>query len=126
MPRRGEPITLDEYFADRDPLSREIFEAVRSTVESQGPVEIRATKSQVAFRTRLAFAWVWIPAQYLHGDVAPLVLTVDLRRHDQSPRWKEVVEPRSGRFTHHLELRSTDDLDGEVLRWLREAREGAQ
>lgn len=123
MAARAEPISVEAYFADRDPTSRELFEAVRAAIESIGPAEVRATKSQVAFRRRLAFAWTWIPAQYLGGDrdLAPLVLTLDLHRRDESPRWKSVVEPRPGRFTHHLELRSAEQLDDEVLGWLREA-----
>ena len=44
---------------------------------------------------------------------------------DHSPRWKQVVEPAPGRFTHHLELRSVDEVDDEVGGWLREAWEAA-
>ena len=55
----------------------------------------------------------------------PLVLTLSLGRRDNSPRWKEVVEPKAGRFTHHLELRSEDEIDGEVRSWIREAWDGA-
>jgi hypothetical protein len=49
------------------------------------------------------------------------VLTVGLRRRDGSPRWKQIVEPYPGRFTHHLELRSPGEVDAEVEAWLREA-----
>lgn len=126
MPGRGDPVTLDEYFAAADPLSRELFEAVRELVEPLGEVEVRPTKSQVAFARRLAFAWTWMPAQYLRRrPLAPLVLTLDLPRREDSPRFKQVVEPTPGRFTHHLELYSTKDLDDEVLRWIREAWEQA-
>jgi hypothetical protein len=118
---RGEPISLERYFAGRDPVSRELFDVVRSAIESIGPATMRVTRSQVAFRRRRAFAWTWLPGQYLRGDVAPLVLTIALPLRDASARWKEVVEPRPGRFTHHLELRSVADVDGQVLAWLREA-----
>lgn len=118
---RGEPIPLEQYFAGRDPLSRELFDVVRSAIESIGPATMRVTRSQVAFRRRVAFAWTWLTGQYLRGPVAPLVLTIDLPRRDESPRWKEIVEPRPGRFTHHLELHSATDVDQEVLAWLLEA-----
>jgi hypothetical protein len=123
---RSETISLEQYFAGRDVHSRALFDVVRAAIESLGPVDMRVTKSQVAFRRRLAFAWTWMPAQYLKGDVAPLVLTIDLHRRDESPRWKEIVEPRPGRFTHHLELRVTDDVDAEVSDWIREARAEAE
>lgn len=123
---RAEVISLEQYFAGRDEQSRALFDVVRAAIESFGPVDMRVTKSQVAFRRRLAFAWTWMPAQYLKGDVAPLVLTIDLRRRDASPRWKEIVEPRTGRFTHHLELRVAAEVDREVLDWIREARAEAE
>ena len=116
----GVPMTLDEFFAGRDE-SRQLFEAVRRAVDEIGPAELRVTKSQVAFRRRKAFAWVWIPSQYLRRQTAPLVLTVGLRYRDASPRWKSIVEPYPGRFTHHLELYAAVEVDEEVRRWLREA-----
>mgnify|MGYP001765576653 CR=1 FL=1 len=83
------------------------------------------TKSQVAFRRRRAFAWVWMPGIYLRRPAAPLVLTVALSRRDDSARWKQVVEPAPGRFVHHLELYAPKDLDDEVAAWLGEAWKGA-
>lgn len=126
MTERGDVITLEEFFAGRDPVSRELYEALAEEIERLGDIETRVTKSQVAFRRRLAFAWAWMPGKYVRGDVAPLVLTVDLQRRDASARWKEVVEPRSGRYTHHLELRARTQLDDEVRTWLREAWDGAK
>lgn len=121
----GAPVSLDDFFAEHDD-ARALYESVRAVIESMGPVEVRISKSQIAFRRRVAFAWVWLPGRYLAGDVAPLVLTVGLPRRDASPRWKQVVEPRPGHFTHHLELRSADQVDAEVARWLREGREAAE
>ena len=117
-------MTLDEFFAGRDE-ARELCEAVRRAVEEIGPVELRPSASYVAFRRRIAFAWAWVPGQYLRGETAPLVLTVGLRRRDASPRWKEVVEPYPGRFTHHLELYAADEVDEQVRAWLREAWDAA-
>ena len=117
-------MTRREYFAGRED-SRSIFEALLAAVETLGSVELGVTKSQIAFRRRVAFAFAWIPGKYLAGTSAPLVLTIGLRRRDGSPRWKEIVEPARGRFTHHLELHSATDIDGEVVAWLREAWEAS-
>ena len=113
-------MTLDEFFG-RQPGSRRIFDALHSAADALGPAQIRVTKSQVAFCRRRAFAWAWMPGVYLRGRHAPLVLTLSLRRRDPSPRWKEIVEPAPGRFTHHLELYSPTDIDDEVRGWLQEA-----
>ena len=113
-------MTLDEYFAGQEE-SRQIFETLRRVVDATGPADICVTKSQVAFRRRKAFAWVWMPTQYLRRKSAPLVLTFSFRSRDASPRWKQIVEPTPGRFTHHLELYSVTDVDDQVRDWLRDA-----
>ncbi len=113
-------MTLDEYFSGHDE-SKRLFEALRRTIDSIGPAEMRVTNSQIAFRRRRAVAWIWIPARCLRGSVAPLVLTLGFRHRDASPRWKEIVEARPGHFTHHLELYSNTDIDDEVCNWLRSA-----
>jgi hypothetical protein len=113
-------MTLDEFFAGYD-LSRSSFYVLRETVEAIGPVEMRVSKSQIAFRRHVAFAWAWVPDRYLRGGHAPLVLSIALRRRDNSPRWKEIVEPAAGRFMHHLELRAPDEIDDDVRRWIAEA-----
>jgi hypothetical protein len=113
-------MTVDEYFEGWEE-SRRLFEVLRSAVETMNAVEIRVTRSQIAFAHRKPFAWAWIPGKYLHGRGAPLVLTLVFHHKDLSPRWKEVVEPAPGRFTHHLELFSTSDIDEQARLWLQEA-----
>src|SRR5687767_9942481 len=53
--------TLDEFFEGL-PSVRKLFEAVRTQVRRLGPVDVVATKSQVSFRARTRFAWVWLPS----------------------------------------------------------------
>ena len=113
-------MTVDEFFAGHV-ASRAIFDAVLAAVTAVGPADVRVTRSQVAFRRRTGFAYVWMPDRYLRPGDVPLVLTIGLRRRDDSSRWKSVVEPAPGRFTHHLELRSVAEVDEQVSDWLREA-----
>lgn len=119
-PIQPSPLTVDKFFTGYE-LSRLIYLKLTQAIDAIGSTNIRITKSQVAFRHRTAFAWAWIPAKYLGGKTAPLVLSIALPTHDPSSRWKEVVEPHSGRFIHHLELYSVEDIDKQVLAWLTEA-----
>lgn len=112
-------MTLEEFFEGQEE-SKHLFDVLRQMVDTIGTADIRVTKSQIAFRRRKAFAWAWMPGKYLQGKHAPLVLTLSLNRRDVSPRWKEIVEPSPGRFTHHLELFSIKDIDDEVHDWLEE------
>jgi hypothetical protein len=117
-------MTPDEFFEGRQE-SRSLFDTLWRVVGDIGAAELQVTKSQIAFRRRKAFAWAWIPGKYLRGKTAPLVLTLSLPSRDPSPRWKEIVEPTPGRFTHHLELTSPDDIDADVRAWLRRAWDAA-
>lgn len=117
-------MTLDEFFNGRE-AARHIFDVLSAAIAVLGPAEVRVTVSQVAFRRGKAFAWAWIPGMYLAGRGAPLVLTLSFPERSASPRWKQIVEPAPGRFTHHLELWSEADVDAEVRGWLREAWEAA-
>lgn len=114
----------EEFFAG-NPFALAVFDAVRSTVEALGPVQVRTSRSQVAFRRSHGFAFLWLPGRYLTGRRAPVVLSVALGRHDHSPRWKEVVHPSARQWMHHLEVVSLEDIDDEVAGWLREAAERA-
>lgn len=114
MPRQPDPV--DEFFAGA-PLGRELFAAVLQAIEAIGPADVRVTKSQVAFRRRRGFAWVWRPGRYVSSDV-PAVLSFALPEPIASARFKEVAHPSPRVWMHHLELRSTGEVDDEVRGWL--------
>ncbi|MGZ8286212.1 MAG: DUF5655 domain-containing protein [Allosphingosinicella sp.] len=109
-----------EFFA-RQPRALAIHQAVQNAVSDIGEAVIRVSKSQVGFYRKHPFAATWKPKQYLGRDDPPLVLSVYLGRRDDSPRWKEIGEPAKGRFTHHVELRSIDEVDDFVRTRLEEA-----
>jgi hypothetical protein len=129
MGNRGIESTPEAVFAG-SPGGLALYRAVErllaaSCANAAGPLEIRATKSQVTFRgRRRGFAYVWWPGRYVRSDV-PAVLSIALGRRIDSPRFKSVVHPSPGLWMHHLELRSEDELDAEVVGWLRQARDDA-
>ena len=112
-----------EEFLAGHPLALTVFFRVRSALERLGPVDIRTTKSQVAFRRARGFAYLWLPGQYLANPSADVVLSIALGRHDPSPRFKEVAHPSPKHWLHHLEINDIDEVDDEVMGWLLEAAE---
>jgi len=94
---------------------------VRAMVEQSGPIEVKVSKSQVAFRRKRGFAYLWMPGQYLTHPGAEVVLSIALGRLDESARFKEVAHPTPAQWMHHLEVHTLTDLDDEVADWLREA-----
>ena len=124
MPRGvGGESTPEEVFSG-SPRGLELFHAVEAMLAAPTPPAVRATKSQVAFRARRGFAYLWWPGRYLYSDV-PAVLSIAPPRRIGSARFKEVVNPSPGVWMHHLELHAVDELDAEVAGWLREARAAA-
>jgi hypothetical protein len=115
---------LDDFFAGR-PESRRIFDAIMVAVGAFGQVSLRVSRSQVALVLDKTFAVVWIPEMYLQRPAAPLVLTVSFPESREWERWKEIYQVGAHRFTHHLELWAPEEVDSEVLDWLKEARETA-
>lgn len=107
--------------------SREIFDDVRAAAQALGPVALRVTKSQIALELEgRPFAWLWIPAKHLRRKAAPLVLSFSFREPRPWSRWKEIYEAAPNRFTHHVELWRPEDVDGDVVEWLRIARQQGQ
>ena len=108
-------------FFEGHPEALAIHLAVQSAVSKLGYCQERVSKSQIGFYRDHPFAATWLPDRYLGGERPPLVLSVYLKRRDHSPRWKQVIEPSAGRFTHHVELSSVHDVDAFIQGRLREA-----
>ncbi len=116
---------VEAYFA-ASPLGRQVYDAVAALVDEMGPATVRVSRSQVAFRRRRGFCWIWLPGRYLSHPGAEVVLSCALGRQDPDPRWKEVVQVGGGRWMHHLEMRASDDIDRQVAAWLAEAYQQAR
>lgn len=110
-------LSVEQFFAE-EPLGTQVYDALVRVVDDLGPATVRVTKSQVAFRRRTGFCWVWLPGMYLRRPGAQVVISLALGHEDTSPRWKQVTQVGDRRWMHHLEVRSADDVDGELVTWL--------
>ena len=79
-------------------------------------------KTQISFYARKGFACAWLPPRRIKGRPDHyLILSIALNRKIESPRIVEAVEPRPGRWTHHLVLSAPEDLDEVLKHWLLDA-----
>lgn len=113
-------MTTPEEFFSGSASGLAVYRAVADVVEGLGGAEVRVGRSQVAFRRRRGFAYVWRPGRYVRSDV-PAALSIALPREVASPRFKEVAHPTVRSWMHHLELYGPEGVDAEVLAWLTEA-----
>lgn len=119
----AEPWTVARLF-DGSVEACDIYQAAERMASALGPMEIRVSKSQVSFRRRRGFAYLWNPGAYVKSAV-PVVLSLPLPYEVTSPRFKEIAHPSPRVWMHHLELPDSSQLDGEVAEWMRQAYDAA-
>ena len=103
------------------PHAMPVFEAVHAAIAALGPAECTATKTQVGWRNRTGFAWLWVPALALKRGAPDVYVSFALPAPLRSRRIKEVVEVRPGHFMHHVRVGRAADVDAELVGWLRAA-----
>lgn len=116
----GEVGGTPAQFFNGFPDGLRLYAAVERAVRDIGEASASVTKSQIAFRRRKAFVYVWWPGQYVNSAV-PAVLTIVLPFEVDSDRIKSVAHPSTRVWVHHIELHDVDEIDDEVRGWLVEA-----
>lgn len=116
-------VGVEQFFAD-NPIGLAVHDRVVAVLDDLGSYEIGVSRSQVAFRRRRGFAYLWLPRRYVRRG-AEVVLSLALDREMPSPRWKEVAHPAASTWMHHLEVNAAAELDDEVAGWLAEAYRAA-
>ena len=120
----SESASTPEQLFDGYTDSLAICRGVEQALSHFDEVRVKVTKSQVAFRRRKAFAFLWRPGQYISSGV-PAVLSIALPCEVQSRRLKEVAHPAPKVWMHHLELRDVNEVDEQVCDWLAAAYDAA-
>lgn len=106
-----------------DPLVADVVEKIADHLGARA--QMRAARTQVAWKRRRTFLLVWTARRWLGPSAAPVVITVVLPDPVDSPRWKQVNQVRPGQWNHHVEVQALTQVDDEVLRWIDLAWESA-
>lgn len=95
----------------------------RRVLEQVDGVRIRVQRTQISFADRHNFAFVSMLPVRRKAERPEVWITVSfgLRRRLDSPRIDAAVEPYPGRWTHHILISSPDQIDDELMGWVREA-----
>lgn len=107
------------FLFDGKPAALELYSQLEAQLLQQFPeMRIKATKTQVSFANRYIFALASRPKRKRDDH---LVVSFGLGYEKQSPRIFCASEAARGRWTHHVAVHSPQDLDEELMEWLREA-----
>ena len=123
----NQPVNPDTPFFFRDsPLSLPLYLTLEKRILAEFPdTRVRVQKTQISFSNRRNFAFAsLLPARRAAARPNPyLTVTVGLGRRLDSLRVDAASEPYPGRWTHHIVIGSAEEIDGELMGWIREAAE---
>ena len=86
-------------------------------------VRIKVQKTQISFYNKHLFACVSFVKIRKKKDCPSsyIVVTIGLNHKLESPRVEIATEPYPNRWTHHLLLSDTKEIDDELMAWIKEA-----
>ena len=86
-------------------------------------VKIKVAKTQITFANKRGFAFVsFNPCRRAKERPAVwMTVTFGLGYRKESPRIDVATEPYPGRWTHHVMVSSAEEIDEELMDWIREA-----
>lgn len=120
-------IRMDEailHFFNQMPAALPLYEQFerRILAELEG-VTVKVQKTQISFVNRHLFACVSFARVRKKKDCPnPYpVITFGLDRKVESPRIDVATEPYPNRWTHHLLISKAEEIDGELIAWVKEA-----
>ena len=112
-----------QFFFEGKQRELALYEALFHEMDKAFPdALVKVQKSQISFYHKHLFAAASLPVRRKKDwPEMCLVVTVGLARPLESPRAAVKVEPYPGRWTNHVLISRTEEIDGELLGWLREA-----
>ena len=101
-----------------------IYERLEKGILTRIPdVKIKVAKTQITFAKRYGFAFVsFNPCRKAKERPAVwMTVTFGLGCRKESPRIDVATQPYPGRWTHHMMVGSEEEIDEELLDWIKEA-----
>lgn len=104
---------------DALPLYEELENRIVKEIED---VRIKVQKSQISFYNKHLFACVsFAKVKKKECPASYIAVTFGLSHKKESPRIAIATEPYPNRWTHHVLITDTEELDDELLSWIKEA-----
>lgn len=82
----------------------------------------RVSKTQISFSNKYGFVFVSLPVRRVKGRPDRyIIVTFGLESELQHPRIEQTVEPYPNRWTHHVIVSDTSEIDSLLLGWIKQA-----
>ena len=121
----GDMISGDELcFFNEKPAALPLYETFAKRLLAEiDHVIIKVQKTQISFSNSHNFAFVsLLPVRRAKARPETYItVTFGLRYKKESPRIDVASEPYPNRWTHHMLISSVDEIDDELMGWIKEA-----
>ena len=111
-------------FFDKHPEALPLYEAFEERILAEiRDVKIKVQKTQITFSNKRNFAFVsFLPVRKAgeRPDIY-IAVTFGLSYRKESPRIDAATEPYPNRWTHHMLISRTEEIDDELMGWIEEA-----
>lgn len=111
-------------FFDKHMDAVPLYEALKNRILNEiENVWIKVQKSQISFYNKHLFACVSFARVRKKRDypASYIVVTIGLDHKLESSRVEIATEPYPNRWTHHLLVADTGEIDDELIAWIKEA-----
>jgi Domain of unknown function (DUF5655) len=95
---------LEDHFAGKPPLVREIYEAFLALLSGLGPVTVLPEKTRIAFQARMSFAQLTVRRRWVLGH-----FVLAQRAEDPLFAKVETISPRN--HIHHFRLDAPTEVE---------------
>ena len=108
---------------DKMPGTLPLYEQLEKRILQSCPnVTVKVKATQVSFYNTRAFAWAWPPFRKRKDwPEIYMIVTFGLDHQLVHPRIAESTEPYPNRWTHHVLVQRTDEIDEELMGWIGES-----
>ncbi len=107
--------SVEKFLEGKGPRARKLFDCFVGLIAACGPFETAPAKTRVAFMARVRFAAV------LRLSDRGMTVSFGLPRRLEHPRIGRIEEYGSGWYGHFVRVTSAEEMDDEMLQWLRES-----
>jgi len=102
------------HLKGKEPVVTATYEKLIKDLHKFGPIKIEPKKTSIHLGNRFGFAGVYTRKDYIN-------LEVHLKRKLTSKRISKVEQASTNRYHHTIKLSGPNEIDKELLGWLKEA-----
>lgn len=114
MSEQTNAFTVESHFEGKDAAVRRIYDRVLKATGKFGPLVEEPKKTSIHLVNKTAFAGV-------ATRKSAMILTIKSDRKIPSLRIHKSEQTSAKRFHHEVKLTAPDEVDSELLKWLKDA-----